>query len=147
MNDPVCVIDSDIAIDYLRLRNYAIKLLDQWAIKGRICISSLTYFEVYQGIRPKEEDNTSVFLNGLLCFEVTRSIARQAGILSKNFLSRGTTIGTTDVIIAATALELGVPLITNNVKHFSVPGLTIIHGKKGDTNQIGERRRRYTAKK
>jgi len=142
-----CVIDSDIAIDYLRLQDYAINLLDTWATKGRIGISSLTFFEVYQGIRPKEENNTSVFLNGLFSVSVSNETARHAGLMSKELSSSGITLGLADAIIAATALELGVPLITNNIKHFSVPGLTIVHGKGGDSFQVRERRHRYLAGK
>jgi predicted nucleic acid-binding protein len=147
LSNAACVIDSDIAIDYLRLRDYTIRLLDGWAEKGRICISVLTHFEVYQGIRPKEESNTRVFLNGLLSIDVTQDIAKQAAEFSKILSSRGITIGIADAIIAATAIELNVPLITNNVKHFSVPGLTIIHGRKGDSFQVKERRQRYIARK
>ena len=141
-----CVIDSDIAIDYLRTRDYAAGLLAAWTQKGRVCISALTYFEVYQGTRPHEERHTAVFLNGLFTVDTDISVARQAGNISRQLASRGVTMGAADAIIAATALELGVPLVTNNVRHYSVPGLTVVHGKRGDSFRIGERRRRYSAK-
>jgi len=38
-------------------------------------------------------------------------------------LPKGLTIGIADAIIAATALELGAPLLANNVEHYPVPGL------------------------
>jgi predicted nucleic acid-binding protein len=41
---------------------------------------------------------------------------------------KGITIGIADAIIAATALELGVPLLTNNVNHYPFPDLKAIRG-------------------
>ncbi len=140
-----CVLGTDVAIDYLRLQTYAIDLLGDWAAGGWISVSSLTHFEVYQGIRPGEESNTTVFLEGLLCVPVDAHVAAEAGKISRQLQSYGATIGVADVIIAATALELGVPLITNNAKYFSIPGLTIVHGRTG-TYHVRERRRRYAAK-
>jgi len=44
-------------------------------------------------------------------------------------LPKGLTIGIADtIIIAATALELGATLLTNNVEHYPFPDLTVIRG-------------------
>jgi predicted nucleic acid-binding protein len=44
---------------------------------------------------------------------------------------RGRPIATADAWVAATALFLNMPLVTNNESHFSsVPGLTVISEKK-----------------
>ncbi|MDP2918796.1 MAG: PIN domain-containing protein [Dehalococcoidia bacterium] len=142
-----CVIDSVIAIDFLRRRDYAPPLLRDWAGKGRIAVSTLTHFEVFQGMKPHEEDFTRDFLSSMVTVDANISITQSAGLIARTLLSRGITIGIADAIITATALELNVPLITNNVKHFSVPGLTIIHGRKGGSFQVKERRHRYTARK
>ena len=45
-----------------------------------------------------------------------------------NLRSKGMTIGIADAVIAATALGLGVPLLTNNVEHYPFPSLEIIRG-------------------
>ena len=42
--------------------------------------------------------------------------------------SKGPTTGIADAIIAATALELGAPLLTNNVGHYPFPDLKVIRG-------------------
>ena len=42
--------------------------------------------------------------------------------------SKGLTIGIADAIIAATALQFGVPLLTNNVEHYPFPNLKVIRG-------------------
>ena len=51
-----------------------------------------------------------------------------AGRMLGELRSKGLTIGITDAIIAATALELGTPLLTNNVEHYPFPDLKVIRG-------------------
>ena len=123
-----CLVDSDIAIDFLRQRSYARELLAYWAGKGLLAISTVTHLEIYQGMRAGEERATDAFLDGLLSIPVSVPIARQAGRLLGNLRSKGVTIGIADAIIAATTLELGVPLLSNNVGHYPFPDLRVISG-------------------
>jgi predicted nucleic acid-binding protein len=123
-----CLIDTDIAIDYLRRREYAQKLLERWAREGLLAISTLTHLEIYQGMKTSEEVATNVFLAGLISVVVDMPIARRAGSMLGELRSKGMTIGIADAIIAATSLYCGAPLITNNVEHYPFPDLRIIRG-------------------
>lgn len=123
-----CLVDTDIIIDFLRQRDYAKALLEHRAEEGLLAISTITHLEIYQGMKANEEEATNAFLDGLLSIPVHVSIARQAGRLLGNLRSSGITVGIADSIIAATALELGVPLLTNNVEHYPFPSLNIIKG-------------------
>jgi predicted nucleic acid-binding protein len=123
-----CIIDTDIVIDFLRRCEYARKILNHWADEGLLAISSLTHLEIYQGMKTGEEKATNSFLDGLITIDVDISIARQAGALLRNLRSKGITIGIADAIIAATALQCGVSLITNNIEHYPFPGLKVIRG-------------------
>ena len=123
-----CLLDTDIAIDFLRKREYARLLLEHWAGEGLLAISALTHLEIYQGMRSGEEEATDAFLDGLVTIVVDVPIARRAGVMLRELWSKGTTIGIADAIIAATALHLGTPLITNNVGHYPFPGLTVVKG-------------------
>ena len=123
-----CLIDTDIAIDYLRRRDYAQKLLENWAGKGLLAISTLTHLEIYQGMKTGEERATNAFLAGLISIVVDIPIARRAGSLLGELRSKGRTIGIADAIIAATSLHCGAPLLTNNVEHYPFPDLKIIRG-------------------
>jgi len=123
-----CLIDTDIAIDYLRRRDYAQKLLENWAGEGLLAISTLTHLEIYQGMKTGEEGATNAFLDGLISVVVDIPIARQAGIMLGELRSKGMTIGIADAIIAATALQFGTPLLTNNVEHYPFPNLKVIRG-------------------
>lgn len=123
-----CLVDSDVAIDFLRQRDYAKELLGRWTGEGLLAISTVTHLEIYQGMKAGEEEATNAFLDGLLSIPVDVSIARRAGTLLRNLRSTGMTIGIADTIIAATTLELGVPLLTNNVEHYPFPNLKVIRG-------------------
>jgi predicted nucleic acid-binding protein len=123
-----CLVDTDISIDFLRRREYARKLLGDWSGEGLLAISTLTHLEIYQGIKTGEETATNAFLDGLVSIDVDITIARLAGKLLGELRSKGKTIGIADAIIAATSLQLNVPLITNNIEHYPFPDLKVIRG-------------------
>ena len=125
-DDIACLVDSDIVIDFLRGRNYARALLEKWAEEGLLAVSTLTHLEVYQGMKGGEEKATSAFLDGLTSVAVDVPIARQAGRLMGELRSKGKTVGMADALIAATALQLRVPLLTNNGEHYPFPDLKIV---------------------
>lgn len=57
---------------------------------------------------------------------LTRPIANRAAELRSDLAAAGTPIGPYDLLIAATAMEHGATLVTNNVREFiRVPGLVV----------------------
>ncbi|MDP2916333.1 MAG: type II toxin-antitoxin system VapC family toxin, partial [Dehalococcoidia bacterium] len=123
-----CLLDTDIAIDFLRRRDYARKLLEKWAGEGLLAISTLTHLEIYQGMKSGEEKATNVFLDGLISITVDVPIARRAGRMLGELRSKGMTVSIGDAIIAATALQVGAPLLTNNVEHYPFTDLKVVRG-------------------
>jgi len=123
-----CILDTDITIDFLRRREYAQKLLENWAGEGLLAISTLTHLEIYQGMKTGEEGATNAFLDGLVSVAVDIPIARRAGTILGGLRSKGMTIGIADAIIVATALQFGAPLLTNNIEHYPFPDLKVIKG-------------------
>ena len=128
VKDISCLVDTDIVIDFLRRREYAQKLLENWAGEGLLAISTLTHLEIYQGMRAGEEMTTNAFLDGLISVVVDIPISRRAGTMLGGLRSKGMTIGIADAIIAATALQFGAPLLTNNIEHYPFPNLKVIRG-------------------
>ncbi len=123
-----CILDTDIVIDFLRRRDYARKLLEKWAGRGLLGISALTHLEVYQGMKKGEEKATNHFLAGLISVPVDVSVARRAGSILNELRSKVITTGIGDAIIAATALQMNVPLLTNNVEHYTLSELRVVKG-------------------
>jgi tRNA(fMet)-specific endonuclease VapC len=84
-------------------------------------------FGVEKSQRPAQNKNAlEAFLYPLGVVEFGYDAAVEYGKLRAYLQRQGTPIGTVDTFIAAHALQLGIPLVTNNEREFSrVPGLRI----------------------
>lgn len=124
---PPILLDTSVILDHLNGRagrtQHLAHLLDQGHLLA-CCPVNIT--EVYAGLRPGEEEKTSVFLGSLEFFSVTAAIAMQAGLLRRDWRQKGHTLSYSDVTIAAVALAHGLPLLTDNRKHFPMEGLELL---------------------
>ena len=119
------LVDTDVLIWHLRGNPQAARWLDRLQ---PLTISSVSYLEVLQGMRNKSE---LVAVHKMLqqrkadVRPITEAITRRATVLMETMtLSHGLQMG--DALIAATAMERGLPVLTGNVKHFAaIPGLII----------------------
>ena len=99
------IIDTDVFIDHLRGARPLV-LIENAAY------SSITRAELFAGPE-REEMLVEAILGPYAEISVDRQIARRAGRLSRTMH-----LAIPDALIAATALEQGVPLITRNVRDF-----------------------------
>ena len=120
------LLDSSVAIDYLRGRPEAIGVVDSTLRAGEwIGASEIVRFEVLSGAKRGEAEAIEDLFSGLGWIPVDETVSRQAGALARKFRSSHVGIEDGDYLIAATALELGADLLTTNVKHFPMlAGLT-----------------------
>jgi predicted nucleic acid-binding protein len=121
------LLDSSVIFDHLNGRAGRTEFLERLLAQGHLlacCPVNIT--EVYAGLRPDEEKATAFFLSSLEFFPVTLEIARKAGLLRRDWLRKGQTLSYTDVTIAAVALTHGLPLLTDNRKHFPMTELEIL---------------------
>lgn len=117
---PVC--DTTVLIDTLRGRPEADSYLR--ALAGAPRCSEVTRVEVLRGVRSGERSRTSRLFGVFEWVPVEADIAARAGELGRKFRKTQPGISTADLIVAATALELGADLATSNVRHFPMfPGL------------------------
>lgn len=94
----------------------------------RRCISIQTYMELMQCAPDKHHQRvTREFLRDL-AFEflpLSENIGHRAAVYIDEY-SLGHGLRTADALIAATATEVGMPLVSGNVKHFSpIKGLDL----------------------
>lgn len=123
---PDCLLDTTAIIDYLRDKGGVPELLEQLCLEGRLLgCCPINIVEVYAGMKDKEKAATDEFLNSLTCYETTREIGCIAGELKRRHAKEGITLSTADVLIAATAINNRLVLVTNNSKHFSSEEITI----------------------
>lgn len=120
------LLDTTVLIDVLRNRRNRRAQLAQLVEQGHtLATSALNIGEVYAGMRPEEAQATAAFLDSLECLPVTAAIARRAGSLKRSREQKGQTLTLADMFVAATALEHGFPLITDNRKDFPLPELVL----------------------
>ncbi len=121
------LVDTDVLIWFLRGRESAREAI---AAKRSVELSAVTYMELVQGVRSKEELRLlrlTIQRNGWRILPLTENIGQRATIYLENYaLSDGMRLA--DALIAASAVESGSVLLTGNERHYKcVPGLALAH--------------------
>jgi predicted nucleic acid-binding protein len=119
------LVDTDVLIWHLRGYPQATQCLDRLA---QLNLSAMSYLELLQGMRNKEElaaVQKMFALRRANVLPLTPAITQRATeLMSTLTLSHGLQAG--DALIASTALEHQLPLFTGNTKHFApIPGLDL----------------------
>jgi len=112
------LIDTDIAIDYLRGAEYAKDLLLPLWEDNKAYLSALSVYELEAGMRDKEREKTTDFINACNIEIVTEDIAAKAGEVFRYQRKSGTTLDPIDCMIAATASIKRHKIATRNAKHY-----------------------------
>jgi len=113
------LIDTDVLIWYLRGNEKAYKLIH--SLNG-FCISSISYMELIQGMRNKQELN--ILKSTLKSWDVkilyiNEEVSSKALFyMQEYFLSHSMQLA--DSLIGATATTYGLTLITANDKHYKI---------------------------
>lgn len=126
------LIDSDWAIDFLSDVPEARHLLDRLAEEG-IAISIITYMEAYQGALrvsniQQAHAKFQAFVSAVPILPLSRTVAEGCARLREELRRRGKRSGSRalDLIIAATALEYDLTLVTRNVVDYEdIPDLRL----------------------
>jgi tRNA(fMet)-specific endonuclease VapC len=126
------ILDTDTCIDVLRNKTAVVDRMRQRS-PGECHVSVITEFELFQGAARAPEDRREIerakvarFLSQITILPFDGDCARRAAAVNAALLNRGTPVGILDVLIGATALELGWPLVTSNLDDFKrIDGLVI----------------------
>lgn len=124
------LVDTDWAIEYLTGQPRAVRVL-QAIPRERLSISVVSLGEIYDGIVGGREPEKALavlnkFLARLTILDVTHETSRLFGHHRAKLRQRGLLIDSSDIFIAATCLQHGLRIFTNNVDHFNrIEGLEI----------------------
>lgn len=117
------ILDTDTLSFVLRGDEAVINaLMDVIDEHGFVSISAITCYEAFAGLHFKDakrklsELQQLVAINRVIPFG--KKEAERAGTIRGTLRRAGITIGHLDIMIAATALEHNLIVITNNLKHF-----------------------------
>jgi predicted nucleic acid-binding protein len=120
------LVDTNILINALNDKRGHRELLNQLVDRGhRLACCTVILSELFSGIKPPDLPNVEQFISLLTWYAATPAIARHAGRLRFDYARKGVALSLPDVLIAATALEHGLTLITDNRKQFPLPELSV----------------------
>ena len=120
------LIDTDVMIDFFKHKDPDKSPIVSLSKQGTLALSALTITELRSGWTPKQADFLMPRLSALCAIvPVSREIAEQAGMWRQEYKNNGLSLGTVDTVIAATAYLHDYSLLTNNVKDYPMPELTL----------------------
>jgi predicted nucleic acid-binding protein len=119
------IIDTDVLIWYMRGNERAYQLIEKLT---EFSISVITYMELVQGMRNKNELNSlrkALHVWNTKILYLSEEISAKAMFLvEQHYLSHSLELA--DALIGSTAIHYGLPLVTANDKHYKiVKGLKI----------------------
>ena len=110
------VIDTDVLIWYMKGNEKAYKIIEK---SKNIFISVVTYMELVQGMRNKNELNNlrrALHVWNLKILYISEEISIKAMFFVEQHYLRHS-IQLADALIGATAIAYGLPILTGNDKH------------------------------
>lgn len=112
------MIDTDIAIDYLRGVSHAKDLILSLWKYNTAYLSILTVYELHAGMREDEKGDTENFIGACTVEPITIEIAKRGGEIYRHYRKQGITLTSTDCLINATAVIKGHKIATRNKAHY-----------------------------
>lgn len=112
------LIDTDIAIDYLRGERSIKKLIESLWNNSLAHLSLLSIYELHAGMKDTEREYTESFIHACQIEPITMAIVSKAGEYYRYHRSCGITLTSIDCMIYMTAKHNKFKLFTRNVKHY-----------------------------
>jgi len=121
-----CLLDTGPIITHLRNLPLIEELLAALSREGQLAVAAVSVTEIWQGAKEREIEPTRQFFTGVKVIPLDEQLATRAGLLARGLRAQGFTASLADAVIAATALQLQIPLLTTNPKHFTaISGLKV----------------------
>jgi predicted nucleic acid-binding protein len=123
----IVLIDTSIIINFMlgKARHRAL-FRDLATRQMSLATSCISVAELYAGMRIEEETRTAEMLEAFEVLPVNFEIARKAGLIRASQRRSGRTFALDDMMIAATCIVYGYPLITDNRKDFEIPEIVLL---------------------
>lgn len=118
------IVDTDIISYFFRSEKKVVEKINNHILNGgSIYLCAVTFYELKNGLIYKDSknmlDKLQTFVEVHNVLPLTHKGADISARIYSDLRKSGVTIGHTDILIAGTAIENDLILITNNTKHFS----------------------------
>ena len=118
------LLDTDTLSLFLRNQPKVMSVAsDYLKFHSGFSFSVMTHFEILRGLKVKNAQS-QIAKFGLICSQsrelgLTNGVVERASQIYADLYKHGKIIGDADILIAATALENNLPVVTNNESHFN----------------------------
>jgi tRNA(fMet)-specific endonuclease VapC len=120
MENKKILIDTSIIIGHIRKKQKDKTLLYYFfQNEFEIYISTVTTFEIYNGINQENIKLVDTLFSRLIPISLDNQIAKYSSIIYNKLKNENKIIEIRDIFIAATAIIKNLPLSTLNTKHFN----------------------------
>ncbi len=117
------VLDTDILSAIMRQNSVVIlKAREYLAEHGQFTFSIITRFEILRGLKAKGATRQAIIFDEFcarnIILPLNDEVVVKAADIYADLRGRGVLIGDADILIAASAIVLGLGVVTNNEEHF-----------------------------
>ena len=125
------LLDTGLLGGYLLCRKTAVDIVKPWISRGEVATSILVYAEVVEYIKslrdfPRRHDELKRLLKEVHPYILTYSILERYSDIRRVLRPRGGLIGDIDTLIAATALDRNLTIVTSDTDYERVPDLKVM---------------------
>jgi predicted nucleic acid-binding protein len=120
--DTASLVDLSKNIEPVRSR------VDAWIEQDEpVAACPITVAEFFAGVPSPDRPIWDEFFDRLEYWEMTREVARLAGVYRYDYARRGQQLSTADTLLAALAVLREAVLVTSNERHFPMPELIMLN--------------------
>lgn len=125
------LLDNGVLVAYLKGRPGALRLIRPWILAREVATSILVYGEAIEYLKSdaaflQRRDELRALLREMAPLALTYSILERYAELRREMRRSGGLIGDVDTLIAATAVDRDLTLVTLDSDFQRVPGLTVM---------------------
>lgn len=125
MAAPRYLLDTGVLMRYLRGRKDVVRFTRGLGRRRETAVSAITHVELFIGAHQEEEYSTRKLLSRFQTIPVDAEVGRRAGQLIRQQRAKGRALSVPDAIIAATALQHDLTLVTFIPGDFDLLGLSL----------------------
>ena len=123
--------DTNIITAFLKDNPTVVERVKQYTDEhGSLTISIISYYEILRGLKglgnKKKLQAFNRFINDCEVEELGRPVVEKAADIYVNLKNQGKLVEDADILVAATAVDKGLVVVTDNEKHFRrIKGLEV----------------------
>ena len=113
------LIDSNVLMEFFKKRGNAVDLMNSLRQRGGLAMSALSIMELQAGWTDEQAQQLFPLLYAVVdVADITHEILHCAGTLRRDYRKQGIDLPSIDTIIAATAIQNDMCMVTHNLRNF-----------------------------